>query len=236
MTYPDLKAEPARESATAKEAQIRKAPETTSASPPWVPIVGCIFLGLAVLFFMALVVANMVGYPVPDKGLICIVLALTTSIGSGFLGGSAAASGQISVSRLSPFKFGVTGGVAVFVITLILCHTLYNRAPQPSPPPGPHAPEITKVDPSTAADSLNVLVEFSSVNLSSQDKLYAAIASDKEFKQPEEILVEYCRGKSSCYISFSKHQEPELWFRFVVKTADGQVAVSKDPKSFKIPK
>jgi hypothetical protein len=154
-------------------------------------------------------------------------------MGSGFLGGSAAASGQLNVSRLSPFKFGVTGGVAVFVITLILCHTLYN----PPTPSGPRAPEITKVDPSTAGDRLNVLVELSPVNLSPEDKLYAAIATDKEFQHPEEKLVDFCRGKSSCLISFSKHQELELWLRFVVKTPEGQIAaVSKGPMSFKIPK
>ena len=152
----NAKLEPTRVSAKAKKAQIKESPETTSASPPWVAIVGFIvggiFLGLAVLFFMGLVVASIVGFPVPDNAryLICIVLALTASMGSGFLGGSAAASGQLNVSRLSPFKFGVTGGVAVFVITLILCHTLYN----PPTPSGPRAPEITKVDPGTAGDTL----------------------------------------------------------------------------------
>jgi cytochrome c biogenesis protein CcdA len=44
------------------------------------------FLGLAVLFFMGLVVASIAGRPVPDNArwLTCIVLALTASIGSGF--------------------------------------------------------------------------------------------------------------------------------------------------------
>jgi hypothetical protein len=227
------KLKPTRESATAKEAKISKSPKTTNASPPWVPIVGVTFLGLAVLFFMGLVVARMAGYPMPDTSLICIVLALTASIGSGFLGGSATASGQINVSKLTPVKFGVTGGIAVFVITLILCHTLYK----PQEPPGLSAPEITKVDAITSGDRLNVQVEFSPGNLSSQDNLYAAIATDKEFKQPDEKLANFCRdiSPSPCVISFSKPQQLELWFRFIVKTPEGRVAaVSKVPKSFKI--
>ena len=80
------KLEPTRKSATAKNAQIRELPETTSTFPPWVLIIGAMFLGLAVLFFMGLVVASIAGRPVPDNArwLTCIVLALTASIGSGF--------------------------------------------------------------------------------------------------------------------------------------------------------
>jgi hypothetical protein len=92
-------------------------------SPLWVLIVGVFFLALAVIFFMGLIVASVLGFVVPDSSrfLICIVLALTAGIGSGFLGGSAAASGQISLPKLlqTPVKFGVTGGIAVFLITWV---------------------------------------------------------------------------------------------------------------------
>ncbi len=224
----EAKSKPNRESATANEAEIGESKKPTGPPPPWVPIVGVTFLGLAVVFFMGLVVS---GLQVQDRGLVCIVLALATSIGSGFLGGSASASGQISVPILSPVTFGVTGGVAVFVIILLLCHFLYTPPPTP---PCPRAPEITNVVPGTNGNSLLVDVEFSPVNLSSQCNLYAEIATDKEFKQPDEKEVNSCR--SPCLISFPKPQQLELWFRFVVKTTDDKVATVSNPRKFKIPK
>jgi hypothetical protein len=176
---------------------------------------------------MGLVLVSLVGFTVPDNSrfLICIVLALTASIGSGFLGGSAVASGQISVPRLlnTPVKFGVTGGIAVFIITLILCHVLYG--PSPSPQACLQLPTIINVDSSVRSDVGIMAITIQPVPLSSQCSLYVEVATDEQFVQsarPPFLIAD--SSARLALISLPRSKEKKFWLRFVLKDSQGQVA------------
>jgi hypothetical protein len=81
------------------------------------------FGGIALLFFMTLVILSIVGYSVPQDSryLVAIVLALSGALSAAFLGGNASARGQIKVPYLEdPLTIAVTGGIATLVILLIL--------------------------------------------------------------------------------------------------------------------
>ena len=81
------------------------------------------FGGIALLFFMTLIILSIVGYRVPQDSryLVVIVLAFSGALSAAFLGGNATARGQIKVPYLEdPLTVAVTGGVATLVILLIL--------------------------------------------------------------------------------------------------------------------
>ncbi|HET9933016.1 MAG TPA: carboxypeptidase-like regulatory domain-containing protein [Polyangiaceae bacterium] len=98
--------------------------------PVWPLVLGAAFLGFTVLFLMGLILLSTAGHEVPcsSRFLVSAVLALTVAVGSSFLGGTAAARGQLpwKGAEKHPIRFAVTGGVAVFVITLTLGSQLYN--------------------------------------------------------------------------------------------------------------
>jgi hypothetical protein len=77
---------------------------------------------------MVLVVAAILKATVPSESrfLVVVVLAIGTALSTAFLGGSAAASGNVPIFKNSPMKFTVTGGIAALLITLVLGHFLYQ--------------------------------------------------------------------------------------------------------------
>jgi len=110
-----------------------------SGARSWILWVGAAGLILAGLFFMAIVVAGIFGYPIPcnTKPYAHVVMAIFLATASGFLGGWAKAEGKIpSLGRLfssgttppasgndndgSPITFGIGGGGAMFVIVILL--------------------------------------------------------------------------------------------------------------------
>lgn len=105
------------------------AAKNTSSVPKWVPITGAGFGGLTLIFFMALVLLSLIGYTIPENswGLVSIVLALGVALSFAFLGGQAAAEGRIPIPGLAdhPLVFSVGGGIAVFVIVLLLSNYLF---------------------------------------------------------------------------------------------------------------
>lgn len=92
-------------------------------------IVGCVFGGLTMLFFMLLVILSAMNKSVPpdDRYLVIIILGLGCAFSASFIGGSAAAKGDIPIgmARDKPFSFSVGGGVAVLIIVLVLGWALY---------------------------------------------------------------------------------------------------------------
>jgi hypothetical protein len=99
----------------------------------WPVVVGAVCMGLTIFFLMGLILLSVAGHSIPcsSRFLVAAVLALTVGIGSSFLGGSAAARGQIPWKGVQkhPLTFAVTGGVAVVVITLVLGAQLYDGGP-----------------------------------------------------------------------------------------------------------
>jgi len=110
-------------------------------TPLWVAIAGVVSLILTLLFFMGLVIAGVAGKEVPcnSRFLVTVVLGLGAAIGSGFLGGHAAAEGRLRLPRLigNPISFGVGGGIAVLVIVTTLGHQLYGCPPARTAPQAP---------------------------------------------------------------------------------------------------
>lgn len=109
------------------------APQPAHKFPKWAPQIGVAFLGVTVLFLMALVFATVVFQKsVPDEGrfLIVAILALTMAAGSAFLGGSAVASGKLPIggSSSNPMAYSLTGGVVVFAFVLILGMQVFPAA------------------------------------------------------------------------------------------------------------
>lgn len=102
-------------------------------------IVGSVFGGLTLLFFMLLVILSAMNITVPagDRYLVIIILGLGSALSASFIGGSAAAKGDIPimVARDKPFSFSVGGGVAVLIIVLILGKALYLPRNNDSPNP-----------------------------------------------------------------------------------------------------
>jgi hypothetical protein len=97
--------------------------------PVWFPICGVIFGGLTLIFFMALVVAEILGVEVKldSRFILTIVLAMGAGLSVSFLGGTAVAKGKISLPYFkdSPISFAVTGGVAIPIIIFLLGYFTY---------------------------------------------------------------------------------------------------------------
>lgn len=208
---------------------------TNNNSPLWVLIVGLVFLGLAVLFFMGLVVVSLFGLTVPGNSrfLVCSVLALTSSIGSGFLGGSAVASGQLHVPKLldNPIRFGVTGGIAVFVVVLLLCSLLYG-----APAPGIQAPAIIDVSTGPGEGGRKIAaISYKTEPLPAQHKLVAEVATDAQFKQlarPHYPVEKPDSGQ--IVLSLPKSEQVKYWVRLVVINPENQPAATGEAMPFDV--
>lgn len=205
-----------------------------SAPPLWVAIVGACFLGLAVLFFMALVVVSLFGHSVPGNSrfLVCAVLALCSGIGSGFLGGSAVASGQINVPKLldTPVRFGLTGGIAVLVIVLLLCHNLYR---EPSQPPV-QRPTINDINTTGGEEGrIIVSVSYRLESLPAQHKIFVEIAGDSGFQHQlrERFRIDnFTAGEA--VLSVPKSSKGEYHARLVVDDPEGKIVAVSESRAF----
>jgi hypothetical protein len=95
--------------------------------PSWFPIAGYIAGICTLLFFMALVIIGVLGKEIPQntRFIVIVVMALGLALSFAFIGGSAAASGKLPVFKNSPVKFSAGGGIAVFVIVLLLGKLVY---------------------------------------------------------------------------------------------------------------
>lgn len=98
-------------------------PLPTPTVPSWFPIAGFVFAVGTVLFLMTYLVVG----PQIDaqKKIVFDVLIALCVAGSGtFLGGAAVANGKIPFFKDSPIQFSLAGGVAIFVIVLLLMHKM----------------------------------------------------------------------------------------------------------------
>lgn len=125
---------------SAKRRQTATYTENTAspAFPSWAAKAGAIFGGLTLVFFMAVVFATMTGHVIPPSGRfpIIAVLALGLAMATAFLAGDAVAKGRLPVPFLkdNPIQFSVAGGVAVFVIVLLIGNSVFGSSPSPDGP------------------------------------------------------------------------------------------------------
>ena len=111
-----------------------KSPQPSSSSPPvppWFAKAGAVFVGVTLLFFMSLIGASILQHDIPTNGkpLVVIVLALSIALSFAFIGGNAAAEGNVPLpfAKDKPVAFSVGGGIAAFVIVLLLGFGLYAK-------------------------------------------------------------------------------------------------------------
>ena len=96
--------------------------------PSWAPVAGFIIGAITLFFLMGIIVASIFKYEVPQSSKFFVVsfLALGLALSFAFIGGSAAAKGELPVSlsyfNHKPLEFSVSGGVSVFVIIFVLSH------------------------------------------------------------------------------------------------------------------
>jgi putative copper export protein len=100
--------------------------------PAWAFVTGAAFGGLTLLFFMALVLLAAFDRPIPceSRFLVVVVLALGGALASSFIGGSAAAKGEIPfrIATRNPIGFSVFGGIAVLLLLMVVGHFGYETA------------------------------------------------------------------------------------------------------------
>jgi hypothetical protein len=123
-----------RQTATYNE----RTPTPSRAFPPWAAKAGAIFGGLTLVFFMAVVYATMTGGVIPPSGRfpVIAVLALGLAMATAFLGGDAVAKGHLPLPFLkdNPIQFSVAGGIAVFVIVLLIGNAVFGSSSTPGEP------------------------------------------------------------------------------------------------------
>lgn len=106
-----------------------QAAQSQPAVPSWFPKVGAISAGVAFLFVVALVIMAMRGNEVPVSARVLVDFATALAIGCAFsfLGGSAQAEGKIPFAQgQEPIRFATTGGIAVFIVVLVLLVWFYH--------------------------------------------------------------------------------------------------------------
>ena len=98
--------------------------------PEWGRRAGFAIGSLTTLFFMLLVVMSVAGLEVPESSrfLVLVVLGLGVAFSSVLLGGHAVARGHLPLPLMekNPLAISVTGGVASFVLVLVLGSLLYG--------------------------------------------------------------------------------------------------------------
>jgi len=99
--------------------------------PMWILILGAVFAGLTLLFFMLLVISSVFGYNVPANArfFVIAVLSLGSATSAGFLGGAAVIHGKFrsQVIQKNPIAFSAAGGIAVLLIVLLFGYFLYPK-------------------------------------------------------------------------------------------------------------
>jgi len=90
---------------------------------------GAVSGGVAMIFFMGLVLLSMWGHAVPQDAryLIVIVLALAGALSAGFLGGNASVRGVLPLPKFNeyPLTVAFAGGAAVLIALLVLGSRLF---------------------------------------------------------------------------------------------------------------
>jgi hypothetical protein len=110
-------------------------------SRPWVLVAGAVFGAMTLLFLMGLVLS---GKEIPCSGRFpfAMVISFGAALAVSFIGGSAAASGTLGVTKESAFKFTAAGGIAVLIIMMFLTSRMYVESACKQPPWG-QCPDIT---------------------------------------------------------------------------------------------
>jgi hypothetical protein len=106
--------------------------DQTLLASTWILVCGYASGILSILFFMGYIIfltySNITEIPNDIKNLIDIVFSLSIGLSFSFIGGHAAVKGKIEIPYIkqNPILFSAGGGIAAFLITLILSHYLFH--------------------------------------------------------------------------------------------------------------
>jgi len=92
----------------------------------WIPIAGYVSGSVTLVFLMVLVFADIA--LCDQRGLVAVIAGFGFAMAFGFIGGSAAARGNLPVPFMSkqPIAFSVAGGAAVFVVSTLLVTSVFS--------------------------------------------------------------------------------------------------------------
>lgn len=204
-------------------------------APMWVRIVGVVFLGIAVLFFIVL--SFLALYTNVDlcraRFPILVVIALVIAIGLGFLGGAAALEGKIPIPKsiYSPFKFGVSGGVGAFLIVLLVGNLVWECSA--SPRIMISQVEVLRDTPTSA----KVLVHFSANSLTERHHLVLEIASAGNFEHSmirTDEISDWTAGQA--ITQFDDKEVRKIWTRIRAMDDNEQEVATSPVVELEIPK
>jgi hypothetical protein len=202
-------------------------------------IFGAVCLALTLLFFMGMVVASLFGYTVPENSrfFVELVVAFGGALGTGFLGGGAAVSGQLPMIRHTwlgqhPITFGASGGVAVLIVLLLIGPYIVPAGPTIPDLNIPAAPEVAR----TKDNQVIVAFGFdaSQSNLDPRYQLRVQVSNDPHFRalvldRANQITDRQFAGKLGSF-----DPGTPLWVRLAVCEGKTVIAAS-EPKAFKVP-
>jgi hypothetical protein len=99
--------------------------------PAWLAVAGYIALGFTLLFLMGTYLLAIFGYSAPENArmVLVFIVAAGLAMGTAFLGTDASAHGRIPIplAEKSPVAFSVTGGVAVFIVVMLIGYYVYGN-------------------------------------------------------------------------------------------------------------
>ena len=99
--------------------------------PNWFPIAGVAFAAVTVCFLMYLLLGPVL--EPQKKNIFDVLMAFCAASSGAFLGGTAAATGEIPFLKNSPFRVSAAGGIGIFVVVFLLLHmSTENSANSPA--------------------------------------------------------------------------------------------------------
>jgi hypothetical protein len=206
-------------------------PLRTQSHITWAAIVGIVLVALAIVFFMVLIVASVVGHTVPcdSRMLVVFLLGLVCAVGTAFWGGDAVASGQINLPEKfrfleKPVVFSATGGVVVFIIVLSFGYGVYSC--NETPPSRPHVSDANAS--LNESGRLDVIVRYSLDSLSSRHKLFVQFLTSQESEElliPEVLVDDWKVGQ--VWARIRKPQGGNLFVRLIIRDDTGGKVVSR---------
>src|SRR5262245_15268016 len=136
---------PSMETPCARDSRAHRPPNGATI---WPTLAGFLLLTATILFLMALVVAGVLGHPVPcsTRGLVVFVIALTTGAAAGFLTGSAKAEGKLPFFGDNVISIAASGAIAAIIIVLTVGFRLYVSTPECLVQQSVTVPEATETE------------------------------------------------------------------------------------------
>jgi hypothetical protein len=205
------------------------------AAPAWVLIVGVVFLGLAVLFMMALVVASLFKLHVEcdSRFLVVGVMAFCAAIGAAFLGNDAAVRGNIPIPKAANHSLAISagGGIAVLVMILLLGYNLYVKQCL-----SVAKPEIEQVSAVRVDDRVVVTVTYGALGVQPGQRAVVECGPNESFSETwvAKTLDNPHVGSATFEVSSVPLTVSEGWVRLVLIEANELTVAESTKRKFTV--